>query len=388
MHSKIPPPANWRSDLKGTARAWEWRRASGLNADGSAKAVNVHSNARERILRKERLRVIGLKDESELKPEDHIVLEKEKRWKSIANCNKQKRRDIPEVRLKQNAQKNTCNLKRRKNKMDNVAKFISDKQLDIDTAVLSDKDAFEYILELMDDKTSPLGKDIFDALGGMTLRTAFWYGEFNGTIYALTSRGAGDFGGSASEYIRFLVNNCMYTTVLTHPCGEPFKYSEPEFKDLQATYVPLRVCNTYANCTTMESAFQLLFDFLELGRHRLWLRSGTGYSKLALRKCDMKYIEDSGDKNPKFMFGITILKNVSVLDRTIDCNGNDIVSYTSGGLGTTCKVNKSLSHTFLCNESQEKALVEALAMLPPNFMAAEACRKRKAEFMEDSVMRW
>jgi hypothetical protein len=297
---------------------------------------------------------------------------------------------IPEVRAKQVI----CGKKSRaivqKKKAAVVEEFMHNNGIEVSTVPLSDEDAFKYLMDLIDDTESVVGKAIFDALGGMTLRTGFWEGECTSAIYALISRGAADVGGCHAESIRFLLKNKSGSSaVLTRADnGEHFKYTDKDFKDLQLVYCPIRVCNSYADVTTMESAFQLLFDFLEVGRHRLWQRSGNGHSKLALRKCDMKYIEDSGDKNPKFMFGITILKNVSVLDRTIDCNGKDIVSYTSGGLGTTCKVNKSLSHTFLCDESQEKALVEAQAMLPPNFMAAEACRKRKAEFMEDSVMRW
>ena len=376
----LPPPASWRPDLKGTVRAGEWQRAAGLNKDGSSKTWAAHGLSRKYILRDDRLRLIRLKDKSEFTPEDHRLLEKEKRRKSAEYMDHRKRHDIAAVRLKSNLQSVGYNRNRRKKKMEEAAKFISDKQLDIDTGVLSDKDAFEYILDLMDDNTSPIGKDIFDALCGMTLRTALWNGEFNGAIYALTSRGAA-VGRAGSEYIRFIVNTPRNTPALTHSDGKRFKYSEREFKNLQATYVLLRACNSYANCTTMESAFQLLFDFLEIGRHRLWLRSGTGYSKLALRKCDIKYIEETGDKNPKFMCGITIIKNVSVLERNTDSNDKKVVAYITCGLGTKCKVNQPLSPTPFCNESQREALVTAQKTLGPNFM--DGSLKRKSDAIEE-----
>jgi hypothetical protein len=293
----------------------------------------------------------------------------------------------PEVRHKNNLRSIARDARIRKEKMDTVTKFISDNNLDVCTGVLSDEDAFQYIVELMDDKTTAIGKDIFDALGGMTLRTSLWDGGFNGAVYALTARGEA-FGGAHAEYIRFLVNNRRNQSTLTHPDGKHFKYSDPEFKNLKTTFVPIRICNSFANCTTMESAFQLLFDYLDVGSRRLWLRSGTGRSSLALRKSDMKYIEVTGDKNPKFVFGITIIKNVSVLERTTDSNEKEIVSFIKCGLGTTCKVNQPKTSKPIWNKSQRKALKTAQETLGPNYMVLKECRKRKAEFMGDSVMRW
>ena len=382
----IPPPATWRPDLKGTALAWEWRRAAGVNKDGSTKSRNAHRHERKYILRLERFRVLQLKDKSEWTPSDHAMVDKDEHRKSKVEIQRHKNRSIPTVRRNMNLQRVVYGQKIRKENMDKVAKYIFDNNVDIDTGVTSDEDAFKYIVELMDDKTSTIGKAIFDALG-MTLREGFWDGNFNGAMYALTSRGFGDVGAGQSEAVRFLVNN-RSTTVLTHPDGKDFNYSQSEFKNLQTTYIPLRICNSFANCTAMESAFQLLFDFLPLGSRRLWLRSGVGRSYLALRKIDMKYIEKTGDKSPKFVFGITIIKNVSVSERTTESNGKEIVSFITGGIGTRCKVNQPINPKLICSKSQEKALETTQETLGPNYMAAEVCRKRKAEFMEDSVMRW
>ena len=264
-----------------------------------------------------------------------------------------------------------------------VEEFILNTGIDITTVPLSDAHAFNYIMDLMEDTDSVIGKAIFDALGGMTLRTAFWDGEFNGAMYALISRGAADVGGCHAEAIRFLLNNkCGSSTVLTRADnGERFRYTDQEFKDLELVYCPIRVCNNYADVTTMESAFQLLFDYLEVGRHRLWLRSGNGYSKLILRKVDMKYIKDTNDDNPKFMFGITILKKVSVVERTTDSNGKDVVVSITGGLGTKCRVNQPLRSAPICNESQREALAAAQATLGPNFR--DRSRKRKAAVLDE-----
>ena len=94
----------------------------------------------------------------------------------------------------------------------------------------------------------------------------------------------------------------------------------------------------------------------------------------------MNYIENSGDKNPKFVFGITIINNVSVVERTTDSNGKNVVSCIKGGLGTKCKVNQPRSHKPFCNKSQRKALAEAQATLG---MTNKECRKRKIEFLSD-----
>ena len=382
LRKMIPPPSNWRDDLNGNARVVAWRFAAGVKNNGNCRNLVAHIRARSNILRDERLRVIRLKDKAVWTPTDHKMLEKEKLRKSRELYHRKKHFAIPANRLKKNLQTSKIEQAHRKEQMKEVAKFISDNNINIDTRVFSDEDAFKYIVELMDDKTSSIGKDIFDALG-MTLRESFWEGQFNGAIYALTTRGEADHKGSSAEYIRFIVNNYEGTTVLTQPGGEKFKFNDPEFKNLRSTFVPLCFCNTYASCTTMESAFQLLFHFLELGSQRLWLRSGQGCSDLALRKCDMKYIQQSGDKNPIFVCGITIVKNISVVGRTIDSEGKSVVDYITCGLGTKCKVNQPISFGRNCSESQEKALKTAQETLGPNYIDAKECGKRKIEFLSD-----
>ena len=385
----IPPPANWKPKLKGTMRAWIGKRAAGFNKDGSCKSKGANTKYRSRIIRTELLRVTHMKDKSELTPEDHIVLEKEKLYKTSSISRGRKYINTPNGKEKNHA----INVVIRKRLQDKravcVENFIKENEIDIDTVILSDEGAFNYILNLLDDKNSQIGKGIFDALCGMTLREAFWDGGFDGAMYALTSRGDASIGAAQSEAVRFITCNYQNAPVLSRGSdGKRFKYSDKEFKDLELVYCPIWIGSTYANCTTVESAFQLLFDFLTIGQHRLWLKSGVGRSKLALRKCDMKYIEDSGDKNPKFMCGITIIKNVSVLERNTDSRGKDVVAYITGGQGTTCKVNQPKNPKPIWNKSQRKALKTAQETLGPNYMVLKECRKRKAEFMGDSVMRW
>ena len=166
---KIPPPANWRPELKGCNRAWHWQRAAGLKKDGNSKNRGQHAIARKSIIFDERLRLIHLKGRSEWTPEDHIFMDTEKCRKMTVFHQRRGYLKNPEVRHKNNLRSIARDARIRKEKMDTVTKFISDNNLDVCTGVLSDEDAFQYIVELMDDKTTAIGKDIFDALGGMTL---------------------------------------------------------------------------------------------------------------------------------------------------------------------------------------------------------------------------
>jgi hypothetical protein len=139
------------------------------------------------------------------------------------------------------------------------------------------------------------------------------------------------------------------------------------------------MCGTGAGCSAIN--YQSLFNFLELGRHRLWKTSGQGNSDLLLRKVDIKYMKENDNLLPKFLFGITILKNVSVIERGIDGNGNDVVRSISGGKGTVCNVNYPTRMGAHINDSQRDALAKAQATLPPNFMD-RAARKRKADALD------
>ena len=378
----IPPPANWKPELTGTMRTWTWKRAAGFNEDGSCKSKGANTKARSRIVRTELLRVTHMKDESELTPEDHIVLGKEKLYKTSSSFRTNKYLGTPCGKEKNHL----INVVMRKRLQDKRAaradNFIDENEIDIDTGTLSDQDAFNHILTVFDDKDSPMGKDLFDALGGMTLRESFWDGKFDGAMYALSSRGAADIGRAKSEAVRFLTCNYQNAPVLVRGSdGKRFKYGDKEFKNLELVYCPIWMGSTYASCTTVESAFQLLFDFLVIGQHRLWLKSGVGRSKLTLRKCDMKYIEGSGGKPPKFMVGLSIIKNISVVERETNPNGRDVVLSITAGLGVACQVNQPRRAAPLCNESQREALVTAQKTLGPNFM--DGSLKRKSDAIEE-----
>ncbi|KAJ1465784.1 hypothetical protein T484DRAFT_1757171 [Baffinella frigidus] len=276
----------------------------------------------------------------------------------------------PEIRAQFSATGIRTNARRRQKKHANVERFIVDNGINMDTEPLSHKDAFDYVLAMMDDSDSVIGRRIFNTLGGMTLRTAFWDGNSNAAFYALSARGDADYGSSQAESIRFLVNNAndKYKSVLSQYGGTHFKYSDNAFKDLEYVYCPIRICSSWADCTKVEAALQLLFDFLPLGERRLWMRPGNGCSILRLRKCDMKYIKVSGDKSPKFMCGITVLKNVSVVERTIDANGNDIVVSITAGRGVHCTVNQPIVTVRHRNKEQRDALKATRITLGPHFM--------------------
>ncbi|KAJ1474253.1 hypothetical protein T484DRAFT_1751698, partial [Baffinella frigidus] len=175
---------------------------------------------------------------------------------------KKMRRDRPENKAKSKASAIKCAAKKNMKKMDKATEFIRSNGLDIGSASLLDDEAFKFILNLIDDTESEVGKGIYEALG-MTLRTAFWEGKSNSAMYALMSRGDATMGGCKAEFTRFIVSNPMNTPILTRADNnKSFKYADKEFQDLQLVYCPIRAFSNYADVTTFESAFQLLFDFL------------------------------------------------------------------------------------------------------------------------------
>ncbi|KAJ1467053.1 hypothetical protein T484DRAFT_1756163 [Baffinella frigidus] len=273
----------------------------------------------------------------------------------------------PEIRMQFKRTDVKTKARRRKKKHANVEQFIVDSGIHMGAEPLSHTDAFNYVLAIINDSDSVIGRLIFNTLGGMTLRTAFWDGNSNASFYVSSARGDADCGGGHAESIRFLVNNknAKYKSVLSQA---HFKYSDKAFKDLEYVYCPIRICSSWADCTKIEAALQLLFDFLPLGERRLWMRSGNGCSTLRLRKCDMQYIEATGDKSPKFMCGITVIKNVSVVERTIDANGNDIVVSIIAGHDVRCNVNHPIVTVRHCNSEQRDALKAIQTTLGPHFI--------------------
>ena len=369
-----PPPTNWKPtnwnpELDGGSRDMAWRYAAGLNTDGSNKTSIQHKMVRYNVTKQETLGLIRQKKHSCRTEEENIILKKYSEQVADSMKISSKYKKTPEGKKVIKQRYTRSSLKILKKKSDKVEKFLQETGMDIDAGGLTDQDAFKFVLEFIEDYESVAGKAIFDALGGMTLRTAFWEGGSNASMYALTSRGAADVGGATAEYVRFLLRNAMNMPILTHAGNRKrFKYGDQEFKDLELIYCPIKSYNSFADVTTLESAFQILFDFLEIGSKRLWKVSGHGKSSLLLRKVDMQYIETTGDKYPKFMFGITILKNVSVLRRSTDVNGNDKPVSITAGRGTKCNVNWPVRLTPIVSKSQGEALARAKAILGPNFM--------------------
>jgi hypothetical protein len=111
-----------------------------------------------------------------------------------------------------------------------------------------------------------------------------------------------------------------------------------------------------------------MFDFLPVGSKRLWKISGVGKSTLPIRKCDRLYITRTGDTKIRYIFGITIMKHVKIVESTTDVNGKESVLSISCGVGTKCNVNQGARRAPIMNQSQNDALVKAQATLPPNFM--------------------
>jgi hypothetical protein len=362
-------PAHMKPELVGDARTELWKFAAGVHKDGSVKSPAAHSQARAAILREAKINEVQAKDECEWTEEDHALMKDEVSRK---------------LRV---AEKNRARQKKMMKEQLDVANAFIEKHptlLVSNENPLSEQEAFDVAFNLIDDKDSEYGKFLFETLGQKTLRDVFWDGTPGFAMYILSSRGMGNVGNSHAEGIRFLVNNqSAATTVLTHMEGNHFNYGDQAFKNLELVYCPVGVYNSWADCTAVEAALQHLFNFLEVGSQRLWLRSGVGQDKRPLRGRDMRYIEKlkadgaSDEMNLKFVCGITILKNVEVLSRSTDINGKNIVnSIKAGKLGTICRVHQPLKPTPCLKPAQEAALVATQLKLGPNFITRR--RKRKA----------
>jgi hypothetical protein len=388
----VPPDASWRPELKGTIRAWNWQRAAGINKDGSTKTRMEHRSERVRVNRKAKLKEINDKDVDDRTPEDKEYLEKEaanrehikKKRDTPANrehikkqratpVNKakaseynQKRRNIPANKAKQAGYAKKRQIKIHAEKVAGVQKFSDETGCGTGDEPLTNEDAFMSVRRLMDDKDSPTGQAIVEVLG-MTLGNALWDGKGNSSIYALAGRGDGAVGGSQAEWINFLVKR--KDPVLTNGASKKhFTSTQQNFKDLGLHYIPIYKTKSYANCTTFESAFQLAFDFLPIGR-RLWKQSGAGNFKRQLRTKDMNYITRTGDLNPEFMFGITILPNVSVTEQVVNADGEDIIKSISAGNGVHCDVTQAIYTNPIMTDEQEAARAAMYATLPPHYCA-------------------
>ncbi|KAJ1471191.1 hypothetical protein T484DRAFT_3649137 [Baffinella frigidus] len=422
-----PPPTNWRHKLDAETRTLQWKYAAGFKSDGfTYKKTRAHQNFRARVWDLEKARLANDKppeDRNETERDDILKVEHPSEYRKLHkggvgntdlipppagwrnDLDEDERaelwskrtpeeidtiREDTERREKKADRNQAAQMRLDEEKMEDVLLYVELKGLPVaNQAPLPDTDACKIVL--FDDRDSIMGKFLYDALGGKTLREACWNGNSTDAIYVLASRGMGNIGASYAEYIRFLVGNkSAKTTVLTKMDGNNFKYTNPEFKKLDLVYCPVYVSNSYADCTAVESVLQLLLNFLEIGSRRLWLQSNVGRYHRPLRTSDMLYIdrlENAGKnedaKNINFVCGITILKNVSVLERKIDpVTGNDVVSSIKAGLGTTCMVHQPLKKPHYSSEAQKAAVAETRVKLGPNFM--DLNRKRKAATLSDT----
>ena len=355
----VQPPDDWRPDLPPEARAYEWKYLAGTKSDGTEKSSIVHQRVRNKIRQKIKFDNITAKSSRERTYDEHLYIKKleEARVQRTKNSIKFLEKNQPRVTAMRKVSDERKYAKLLTAKLKKAKQFAETNSVDLGKPSLSDDDAFQYVLKLIDDVESDVGKAIFHAFG-MSLRNAFWEGKSSSAMYALMSRGDATIGGNKSEYIGFLVgsNNKRKCVITRGDTKNSFKYGDKEFKNLQLTYVPIRTFDNYADVTAMESAFQLFFDFLPIGSMRLWMKSGNGRSTLPLRKCDKTYITKSGVKKLVFMFGITILKNVEVLESYTDTDGKESVKSITGGLGMTCNVNQPVRRNEIIKPSQKDAL--------------------------------
>ena len=210
-----PPPADcsWakeRSNLSKEEFDEAWRYAAGKDEDGNYKSSNAHVGKRKIIRRNHKVFVAMSKDEGARSPAEHAIVKKEKARKLVEKANK-----------------DAHNTKISSEKLEITRAFMKKHNINIVEKIQSAKDAFDKAFNLIDGNDPEYGKLIFETLGGMTLREAFWDGKSEDlAIYILSSRWMGDLGTYDAESIRFLVRNSHNsTTVLTHMDGTDFKYS-------------------------------------------------------------------------------------------------------------------------------------------------------------------
>ena len=317
----IPPPDTWRPELVGEKRTETWKYAAGLNDNGSAKNARAHADARKAIIYKARVDEAKDKDLCDRTPEDHIAIKKDNELKA-----EQKQRSATHDMKKQEKKQDACNAFLEKHPELLAA---ADKPM-------TEQEAFDIAFKLFDDKES----ELFDKLGSKTLHQALCDANPSTAIYVGAGRWFGD------ESYRFVVNNYgSPTTVLTRMDGTSFKAKDQDYQNLELISVPVGHYRSWADCTAVEAALQLILDDLEVGSKRLWLQSGVGRDRRQLRVRDANYIEKlkakGEDCNLTFVCFITVLKNVEVLSRGKDTiTGQDVVESIKAGAGTICRVHQ------------------------------------------------
>jgi len=403
--SVIPPPARWRSELIGEARAEKWKYAAGLNDDKSAKTIGAHDKARNLITYNTRLDEANEKYPCDRTKEDDVVIAAEVDRKAkehlrhaihhkACNARVDKAKDIDfcdrsledhavieadkDRKAKQAKLNKTNSVTRQKAQQDICNRFIEKhpELLVANDQPLTEQEAFDIALKLFDDKDSEYGKRLFDKLGS-TLRESLYKPDPYFAIYIGAGRGFG------RESYRFMVENThCTTTTLTREDGTNFKSKDQDYKNLDLVSVEIGHFTSWSDCTAVEAAMQLILDDLEVGSQRLWLQSGVGRDRRQLRVRDAKYIEKcqaaGEDGNLTFVCFITILKNVEVLSRCTDTvTGKDVVECIKAGSGTICRVHQPRRPEPVCDPAQKAALDAARMKL--GFNCIDINRKRKLD---------
>jgi hypothetical protein len=355
----IPPPAGWKPELVGEARAEKWKYAAGLDDNGNLKNAMAHAQARIVILRNARIEEVNGKALCDRTEEDHAVIKTE---------------DVRKA--KQIQMSKAYNMKQLQKRQDVCDAFLEKhpELLVVTDKPLTEQEAFDIALKLVDDKDSEYGKRLFEKLGSKTLRQALYEPESSTAVYVGAGRGFG------KESYRFMVDQRTMTT-LTREDGTNFKSKDLDYKNLDLVSVEIGHFTSWSDCTAIEAAMQLILDDLEVGSQRLWLQSGVGRDRRQLRGRDAKYIEKrqaaGEDGNLTFVCFITILKNVEVLSRCTDTvTGKDVVERIKAGSGTICRVHQPRSQP-RCNPAQKAALDAARIKL--GFNCIDINRKRKLD---------
>jgi hypothetical protein len=142
-------------------------------------------------------------------------------------------------------------------------------------------------------------------------------------------------GQGYSEAERFILNDPV--PILTeYDTGKRYKVGTDSYKDLGMTYIPLVQFDTACACSAFETKLQVLFDSRRYGIQRLWKQAGAGKLYQKYRRCDINYMQKTGDYSPVFTVGMSVIPHVRMQSSN---SAHYVTSMTSGVEGQLSAIN-------------------------------------------------
>ena len=217
-------------------------------------------------------------------------------------------RNLPENKAREQARNRARASRVQRIEKQYVKNFlVKHPELVVTSGKLTDAEARVQLMELLHSRAPHL----LGALSGMTLHEAFVKRKLNASMYIYLARGTGlqkCSGRNYSESERFLVNDPNPT--LTQLDGSHYKVSQQAYKDLGLKFLPMATFETASACATFEAGAQEYFDKRWLGGEKLWKVTGAGRVRATFRRCDISYMERTGDYTSVFTCGITWTEGV------------------------------------------------------------------------------